>query len=239
MYKVSGLHSWLTNLDAEVIRALEEKSQQRDYSAGEYVYKLGDPSSYCYVVESGRIRMCNYTADGHEIVMMEFFDGDCFGESSTLENLPRFNHACAVQDSRLSVISRDDFLLLYDKYPQIARSLNTMLAGRLRVAYGNAEDAAGLALRDRVARLVLRRGYSLEADPRGHRVISGLSHEVVANMLGSSRQAVSRELKALERDGFLELHYGKIVVSDIEALGSAFGRLISDETVVPDYQFGH
>jgi hypothetical protein len=54
-------------------------------------------------------------------------------------------------------------------------------------------------------------------------------------MLGASRQSVSKELKLLEREGDIELRYGKIYIRDVVALGDRYEKAVGMEQVTPLY----
>ena len=63
-----------------------------------------------------------------------------------------------------------------------------------------------------------------------------VSHEALAHMLGATRQAVSQEMKRLERAGLIRISYGKVFIRDIEALVAPVESLIGAEPVVSSYR---
>lgn len=235
MRRIAGFHSWLKELPASVRDEVLGSMQSRDYAAGAAVWHLGDAASECYLIRSGRVRMSNYSYTGKEIQIVEFRAGDCLGEMSLIDGLPRFNNAYASEPATLMVLRKQDFDRLYRRHPEVSRQLNIFLCRRLRLAYASAEDASALALRDRVARLVARLGSSASEGGAGA-TVSNLSHESLARMLGASRQSVNRELKELERAGLIGISYGKITIPELAALLRYCERLIGAETIVPDYR---
>jgi CRP-like cAMP-binding protein len=236
MRTVSNLYSWIDGLPPAVKDAVEARLRARRVANGGTVYALGDASRECYVIARGRVRFSNYSAAGKQIQMAEFRTGDCFGEMGLLDGLPRFNNAYAVGDTELMVLSRRAFQALYRDHREIAECLNVHLCLRVRTVYLNAEDAALLTLRERLARLLMRLASSHAAVNRADRIgIDHLSHQNLAHMLGATRQGVSRELKSLERDGFIELGYGGLTVPSIAALDRQFGPLLGGVPVVPVY----
>ncbi|MCB1675942.1 MAG: winged helix-turn-helix domain-containing protein [Halioglobus sp.] len=63
-----------------------------------------------------------------------------------------------------------------------------------------------------------------------------ISHEELGNLLGASRQSVSKELKPLEREGDIELRYGKIFFKNLDELGEKYETTIALEQVTPGCQ---
>lgn len=236
MRTVSSLYSWIEGLPPAVKRAVHDRMRVRQVPDEGIVYALGDASRECYLITAGRIRFSNYSASGKQIQMAEFRSGDCFGEMGLIDGLPRFNTACAAGDSELLVMKQRDFRALYRQHREIAEQLNIHLCLRVRMVYLNAEDAAVLTLRERLARLLTRLATT-HAAPAGADAVSieHLSHQNLAHMLGVTRQSVSRELKALERDGYIALGYGGLRVPSIRVLVDAFGPLVGGPPVVPHY----
>jgi CRP-like cAMP-binding protein len=236
MLALPGLHGWIQQLPEPVRDAVLAATRPREVAAGEAVYELGAAPNACYLIERGRVRICNFTESGKEVSMGELLPGDCLGEVGMIDSLPRFNTAVAVEDSRLLVLMRADFERLYDAHPEIARQLNRQLAYRLRLIYMQAEEANALSLGQRLARTLARLGYSAGvAQEGGDLLVQPVSHEALAHMLGATRQAVSQEMKRLERAELIRISYGKVFIRDIEALMEPVEALIGGEPVVSTY----
>lgn len=232
-----GLHGWIQQLPEPVYGAVLAATSRREVAAANAVYELGSPPDACYLIESGRVRICNFTESGKEVRMVELLPGDCLGEIGMIDRLPRFNTAIAVEDSRLLVLKRADFDRLYEAHPEIARQLNRQLAYRVRLIYMQAEEATALSLGQRLARTLARLGYSAGvAQDGGELLVQPVSHEALAHMLGATRQAVSHEMKRLEREELIRISYGKVFIRDIDALLKSVETLIGGEPVVSSYQ---
>lgn len=208
----------------------------RQYQDGEKIYELGGIGKELYLIESGSVNVCNYSESGRELKIAELQVGDCFGEMSLLDGLPRANSAYSTGVTGLLVLKSDDFWVAYQRFPQIGLEINRLLCRRLRMTYLLAQEASVLTLRDRLVRLVCRLGFSAGVNGTGgNTVLKGVSHDQLARLLGTSRQSVSRELKILENMALLECSYGRIIIRDIDALAAASDTLIGDEPMVPDY----
>lgn len=235
LLKIPSLHSWISVLPDSVRDKVIAQMQRRRYSDGDSVWVVGDKGTACFLIESGRICMCNYSADGKEVRMGELLAGDCFGEMALIDHLPRFNNVYAVGEAVLLVLQQDRFQALYETHAEIARALNVFLSYRLRFIYINAADASVLNLRDRLIRLVTRLGYGVPREVDGSCVVDNISHETLANMVGATRQGTSRVLKALEQDGLVEISYGKLRIPDLRKMARQCEHWVSGDLIVPRY----
>ncbi|MCB1678081.1 MAG: Crp/Fnr family transcriptional regulator [Halioglobus sp.] len=236
MRAIPHLHDFISELPDPVQREYERLGTVRKLARGEAAYRKDDPPLELFRLLEGGIKLCNYSLHGAEIIMGEFRPGDCFGEMGIIDGLPRVSHAIASKDSRLSVISKQNFDRLCDRYPEIYRQLNLMLCRRVRFLYALNEESISLKLHVRLARVLRRLAYSHGRISDDHESLIEISHEELSNMLGASRQSVSKELKLLEREGDIELRYGKIFFKDLDELGKKYETAIGLEQVTPSYQ---
>lgn len=209
--------------------------QSRRFSNGETIYSVGDQADDCYRISRGMVELRNYTYAGKQIVMVELREGDCFGEAGVIDSHPRYNTAVSIGETALHVLPKKAFNALYAQHPEIARALNRSYCYQLRHVYSIAEDASVLTLKDRLISLIARLATSRGVQLNGATVLEDTSHERLANMLGATRQAVSRELKALENDGLLQLHYGRAHIPDLKILIARYEQMMSGELIVPEY----
>jgi CRP-like cAMP-binding protein len=236
MKGIYNLHNWIDALPGHIQTLVLSKTQTRRYCDGEVIYNLGDTPTGLYQIAKGQARVCNYTYKGKELQMATLYVGDCFGEMGLIDNLPRVNNIYAMGETLLNVLAKESFLALYREHKEIAQQLNLYFCYRMRTLHSMVEDASVLTLRERILRLLTRLGYSRGERVDDEVVISGVSHEVIANLLGTTRQGVSRELKELEKSQMIQLRYSKIVIPDIECMTEYYEQLVGAELLVPTYK---
>jgi len=235
MGRIRGLDSWLDVLPTEAREAVESSLLPRLLEDGEAVYAIGDPGPECYFIRDGRIRILDYSSSGKEFQVMDLRTGASFGETSLIDGLPRSDNAYAVGETELLVLGRKDFERLSARHQEIDRRMNLHLCYRLRFASSAVKDASILALRDRLPRLLTRLVYSHgRREPSGGFRIEGVSHQDLANMLGVTRQSVSRELKGLERAGLIALRYRQVVLPNLMTLEARFESLLGGESLLSE-----
>ena len=236
MHKILNMHNWISELPQDIAQAVVQQFVTRGLVDGECLYNQGDEPGACYQVLSGRLKICNFSHNGQELVLSYLVAGDCVGDLGLIIDQPRINCAFACGDTRVGVLRRAQFHHLYEQYPEIPKALNRVMSRRLRHAFMLAEDAGLLPLRQRLARTLVRMAHSIgRVHADGSASVEDISHEELGKMVGSTRQAVSRELKKLEQEGSIDIQYGKIIIGDLAGFGEAFDQLLGVEPVVPDY----
>jgi len=173
--------------EAEVSR-FADVTREREYPKNSVILFEDDPGDALYIVSSGQVKVVLIGEDGREVILSVLGDGDFFGEMSLIDDEPRSAHVIAMKDSQLLVLRRDDFQSRLEEQPKIALKLLRVLVQRLRRAD---EKIGGLVLLDvngRVAQLLL----DLAEESGGPRITRRLTHHPIAQMIGSSRQTVSR-----------------------------------------------
>lgn len=210
---------WFRPLPGEVVDQLAAMMQRRRLVDGELLYSKGDAPDGLYCVRSGLVRNSSTSADGRELLMMQFTPGSWFGEIATFDGLGRTHNAHAVGETEILVLPRERFLTLLGRHPDLYPHFVTMLCRKLRLAFAYIEDAQFETLPVRLARRLLDL-VALYGKPSEEGVLIDLHlpQDDLGRTLGTSRQALSKELKAWEVRGWIALRYGKVEIRDREAL---------------------
>lgn len=116
-------------------RIVERQCEWVQVPKGEVVIQQGTPSDCLYVVAHGRLRAV-LELDGGEIVLGEAGRGETIGEMGLLTGEPRSSTVYALRDTTLLRLSRASLDELVETCPQVLRSINQLLIGRLREAQG-------------------------------------------------------------------------------------------------------
>ncbi len=196
-----------------------EVTREREYPKNSVILFEDDPGDALYVVSSGQVKVVLIGEDGREVILSVLGDGDFFGEMALIDDEPRSAHVIAMRDSQLLVLRRDDFQAQLEANPKIALKLLRVLVQRLR---GADQKIGGLVLLDvngRVARLLL----DLADESGGPKITRRLTHHTIAQMIGSSRETVSRAMRELVDRGLIDVTRREIAIKDREGLASLAG----------------
>ena len=177
-------------------------ARERGYPKNSVILFEDDPGDALYVVVGGRVKVVLIGEDGKEVILSVLKDGDFFGEMALIDDEPRSAHVIAMEDTDLLVLRREDFQRCLEGQPRMALSLLRALSGRLRKAEFLLELAE-------------------EGD--GETISRNVTHRTIAQMIGSSRETVSRTFRNLADNGLIEVSQQAIVIRDREGLKRTAG----------------
>ncbi|MDX6405137.1 MAG: family transcriptional regulator, cyclic receptor protein [Blastocatellia bacterium] len=120
------------SLDDAAAGELRSLLRTRDVAKGAALFHAGDEGDAMYLIESGLVRIAVTDADKNEVVLAELARGDFFGEMAIIDGKKRSADAVIVEDARLAVLSRDDFLRFIDDNPKVALGMLSATFLRLR-----------------------------------------------------------------------------------------------------------
>jgi len=205
-------------LEPGVLRELAGSVRERRYEAGETVLIEGEPCEGLYVVLSGRVKVFKIGIDGKEQILRLLGAGRTCNDVPVFDDGPNPGSVAALEPSRLVLIPKARIRALVERHPQVAAAVIRLLAQRLRALTLMIEDLSLRRVVARVAKLLLdcTRGHSSLVE--GEACSQHLTQHQIATMTGSVREVVQRALKALEKDGAIQMQRGRIVVLDPGAL---------------------
>lgn len=195
-------------LTPEAVATLEQHSAVRNFRKNTVVIQKGDESSTLYAVVEGRLKVSIADNEGKEVILNTLGPGDHFGELAILGEGPRTATVITLEDSRLLTMSRSAFLDCLAKHPDIALALIRHLADRVAQL---TEQVASLALRDVYSRV--RETLTANAVEEDGKLVTGrFTQSEIAQMVGSSREMVSRIFKELREGGYISLDDKRVTI---------------------------
>lgn len=207
------------DLSAADLARFGEVTREREYPKNSVILFEDDPGDALYIVSTGQVKVVLIGEDGREVILSVLGEGDFFGEMSLIDDEPRSAHVIAMRDSHLLVLRREDFRSQLEQHPKVALELLRVLVQRLRRAD---EKIGGLVLLDvngRVAQLLL----DLAEESGGPKITRKLTHHTIAQMIGSSRETVSRAMRELVERGLIDVSRREITIKDHDALRALAG----------------
>jgi CRP/FNR family cyclic AMP-dependent transcriptional regulator len=213
------LFSQLRESDLELLAPL---LQQRDYTRNKVILFANDPVEAFYVVVSGQVKLMLIAEDGREVILEVMRPGDFFGEMALMDEEPYASSAIAMEDTSLLALHRDDFRRCISDMPGMSFGLLRALCSRLREADHKIGGLILLDVAGRVSHLFLE----MAAQHGDDHIPSPPTHQVIAQMVGSSRETVSRTISSLAAQKLIALTPGGITLLNREALEAAAGQLL-------------
>ena len=185
---------------------------ERRYPRNTTIVEEGLPGDYMYIIREGRVKVTKLSEDGREKILAFFEPGHFVGDMALLDRAPRSASVKALTPVRVLALSRADFTGLIRKSPDLAIAVIRELSGRLRAVNDQASALSFQRVKDRTKGLLVRLAKDDAADA-GHVMTPALTHQQIADMIGTSRETVTRVIKDLKSGGWLGQDGKRYVVS--------------------------
>ena len=169
-------------------------------------------ASRMYVLMSGKVNMICTNNEGRRLVIASLEPGAIFGEGAFTNDVDANVFAEAADQVSVWVIPAGEARNMTVQYPILGWGLLQTYGMRLQQVENSLEDVAYKKLPERLAALLVE----LSEDDSG--VIKGVSHQALADRLGTYRETVSAILRDFKRQELVELGYRRITLTDIEML---------------------
>ena len=201
-------------LERSAVRGFAELTREQRFAKGALIVSEGDAGDALYVVRSGEVKVVVGGEDGREVILHVLGVGDHFGELALIDGRPRSAHVISTQASSLLVLRRTDFRRQVEQNPQVAWGLMMELSRRLRQADGTIGSLVLLDVPGRVAKVLLEHATAGDSAT----LVKPLTHQTIAQMIGASRETVSRAMAEFQENGFIAVQRRIITITDRTAL---------------------
>ncbi|HDY70032.1 MAG TPA: Crp/Fnr family transcriptional regulator, partial [Actinobacteria bacterium] len=168
-----------------------------------------------YLVRSGKVTVYKPSRDGREQIQVILVAGQIFGDVPDFDGGPYPATAATMEDSEIYLIRRDDFHQLLRSHPEISIKVIQVLGQRLRQSMELVRDLSFKQVPHRLAGLLLRLARDEGRDSgEGVLVDLSMSRQEIAEVVGTSRETVTRELKKMEKAGMIRIDRRMVTIID-------------------------
>ena len=210
------------NSPLRAIPGIDRVSRSRIYSRGAVVFHEGNIARGVYVLSSGRAKVSISSADGKKLIIRIARPGDVLGLYAGLTGRPFEATAEMVEGGRIDFISRTDLLNLMGRQQSFSSDLVEMFSRQFSEFVDNTRMLLlSQSALEKLARLIVRWGRDFgERTAEGVRVRILLTQEEIAQIIGASRETVTRLFSALKRDKIIRVKRDALWIRDSDALAS-------------------
>lgn len=206
-----------STLNADVVANLNRQCAWRQVLARQWVLDYEGGGTDLYFVLRGHLRVI-IPASNRELILDDVRTGEFFGELAAIDQEPRSAGILAITDTLLASMPSKLFMQVVDNHPDVRHRLLKKLVVQVRILAERAHNHLIYNIRQRLYAELLR----LARDPGDGTARSVISppptHAELASRVSAPREAVTRELNALERRSLIERRRGAIVLLDIDRL---------------------
>jgi CRP-like cAMP-binding protein len=198
------------------LREMEEVNRIITISAvpkGRILRRPEEPGEVLFILKEGRVQLYRISPEGKKLVISTLGPHTLFGEMALLGAKMNNTFAETVEDCLICVMSRTDLERLILSKPQVALRILDVTGKRLREAEERLENMAFKGIPARLASLLLQL-----AEEQGSNDITGMTHQDLAESVGTYRETATQVLNDMKADGLIEIGRKRITILDRERL---------------------
>ncbi len=200
------------DLSQQQLKDVEQIFRMTTVPKGRIVFQPDETGEGLFILKSGGVQVYRISPEGKRFVVSTVEPGTFFGEMAFLGQSMYGSFAETTEASVLCVMSRYDIEQLLQRYPAVAVRMMQALSQRLSEAETQLEDLALKSLASRLATYILRH------TGEDARQMLGLTHNDLAERVGTSRETATQALNELKADGLIAIGRKRIEILDREGL---------------------
>ena len=212
------------NLSHSVLAAMDDISSSATYPKDAVLFVEGQEPRGVFVICHGRVKLSTNSAAGQSIIVRIAEPGEIVGLPGTISGAPYELSAEAIEPIQANFIPRDAFLRFLKENGEAALRVGQMLAKiyhatLLEVRYLGFSSSAA----EKLARFLLDLPATSTASNGQIRKTLTLTHKEVGEMIGTTRETVTRLFSHFKREGLVEVHGSALIILNPDRLTSVFG----------------
>ena len=203
--------AFLEGLSPEEISKVRDITVERVYPKGTMVFSEGQESDGLFLIISGLIKVSKISKNGREKILAILGEGEIVGEMTVFGCHLRSATLHTLEATIVLVIKREDFRKILREIRDLAPRVVELLSNRLRYANRQIEELVFLNSRSRVICTLILLAQEGKLTLR-------LTHAELANLIGVSRETVTKVIAELKDCGLIQVARKEITIMDIERL---------------------
>jgi CRP/FNR family transcriptional regulator len=209
----------LPGLSAKTADALLKASVPFSYSTGDVIFSEGETAKGIFIVRHGKVKLVASSTEGKALILRLASSGSVLGLSSVVLNKAQEVTAEVVQSASVSFIKRQDLIRLMSEHGDLA----LQLAKELSLEYtGLCQELSTIGLQrsasSRLAQLFVSWCEDSDPESREFEIECCLTHEVIAQLIGTSRETVTRLLHDFRVRKVATLKGDSLTIHNLRAL---------------------
>ena len=201
------------------LRDLQSIKYSSAYPQGAVLFMEKEAPRGIYVICEGQIKLTISSSEGKTLIMRIAKAGEVLGLSAVIAGAPYEVTAEVLRPSQVAFVRREDFLHFLAQHPDVARSVIAQVSAQYQTACEQIRTLGlSASVPERVAKLLLDwSGGSTRTKSSAHMTMP-LTHEEIAEFIGTTRESVTRTLSDFKRRQLIELHGSTLTIPSRAAL---------------------
>ncbi len=195
-------------LDSKTLEKLSSLMVKKEFKPNQTLISQGDLSRSLFLIETGRTKVFSNDEDGKQTIFAFLAAGDYCGELSLLDAEPRSASVVALEKTVTLQLNYPQFDAFLKTHPELSYSIFRALTARIREIDETICSLTSLDIYGRVIQVL----YKESQEKNGKMVTERLTQQDIAEMVGSSREMVSRILTELRKGGYIGIDKKRISI---------------------------
>jgi CRP/FNR family cyclic AMP-dependent transcriptional regulator len=210
----------LTELSESEVSELLAIAKTVTFQKGDCLFSEGTYGEEVYLIISGAIKVTTTEAQRKTKILNMLNQGDVLGEMAMIDTEYRSATATAHDDAETLAITNSDFLQYIKSHDTMPLKIMKTLSRRLRDANNEIRNFTFYDLAGRLAKVILSLYEKFPSNTDEPLVNLELTHQDLANMLGTARESVTKLISTFKRNGAIDYRGHRIYILDRDELES-------------------
>ena len=175
----------------------------RKFPKDAIIFEEGSVGDYMYLIREGQVKVTKMSEDGREKILEILGSGDFMGEMALVDREPRSASIKTTRPCVLLALSRQDFLGLLRENPEISMGIIRELTRRLRETDEQIRGLLFERVEGRTRRILSRMATDPVSSDPNRLTTPPVTHQQLADLVGTSRETITRVVKELKDSGWL------------------------------------
>ena len=200
-----------------------ESASLRHFDTGQVIYLEGEPAEYVYILERGWVKATRMTHEGREQGLHFLRPVEIFGDNAVFTRTTYPATTTALEATDVWMIPSESLLTMVKRFPDLALAIIHILSDRVLKYIELVEDLSLRSVEARLASTLLRNTEFID----GQLVVQRREWTTLDEMavrLGTVRDVLSRAMKTLELEGYIQVDKQQIIIVDPAELAKRADR---------------
>jgi CRP/FNR family transcriptional regulator, cyclic AMP receptor protein len=206
-------------LSESALRSLSEISHKSSLPAGAILFVEGQSPRGTFILCSGKVNLSTTSREGKILILKTAEAGEALGLSAAISGVGYESTAETSTPCQLSFLDRNHLLELMQSHSEVGSHAAQCLSRDYQAAYRDIHDLVlTRSSAGKLARLLLSHSPTQPSQDVETRIRASMTHEEMAQRIGSSRETVTRLLSGLKKKRLIRLDGSTLIIRDRTAL---------------------
>lgn len=188
------------------------------YPPGAALFVEGQSCRGIYMLCRGRVKQSVTSSDGHTLILKISQPGEILGLNAAIAEIPYETTAETGQPCQVNFVKRTDFLKFLTEHGEASMHAAIQVGHECQQAYQQLRSFTMSSSSQRMARLILEWSQEGSGAAATHGIKVALTHDEIAQIIGMSRETVTRTLASFRKQGIAKLHGSTLLIQDISVI---------------------